>query len=61
VLGTVEAMSSRIHTGAPMVNHVVGREMRELRASLEVMEAMQRRTHAAEDVSNAEREEIEFE
>jgi hypothetical protein len=39
----------------------VGREMRELRARLEVMEAMQRRTHAVEDASDVESEKIEVE
>jgi hypothetical protein len=61
VLGTVEAMSSRIRTGPPIENRVVGREVRELRARLEAMEAMQRRTPVAEDVSDAESEEIEVE
>jgi hypothetical protein len=61
VLGTVEAMSSRIRTGPPMENLVVGREMRELYTILEAMEAIQRRTPAAEDVSDAESEEIEVE
>jgi hypothetical protein len=44
-----------------MENRVVGREMRELYERLEAMEAIQRRTHVTEDVSDAEREEIEVE
>jgi hypothetical protein len=61
VLGTVEAMPPRIRTGPPIENRVVGREVRELRARLEAMEAMQRRTPTTEDVSDAESEEIEVE
>ena len=56
MLGIVEAMSLRIHIRAPIENCVVGREVRELRARLEAMEAMQRRTPVAEYVSNVERE-----
>ena len=44
-----------------MENHVVEREVRELRARLEAMEAMQRRTPSTEDVSEEESEEIEVE
>jgi hypothetical protein len=61
VLGTVEAMSLRVRTGPPIANRVVGREMRELHARLEAMEAMQRRTPVAEDVSDVESEEVEVE
>ena len=53
VLGTVEAMSPRVHVEPPLENRVVGREMRELRARLEAMEAMQKRTPTAEDASDA--------
>jgi hypothetical protein len=61
VLGIVEAMSPRICTGPPITNRAVGREVREIHARLEVMEAMKRRTPAVEDVSDAESEEIEVE
>jgi hypothetical protein len=54
-------MSPRILVDPPILNHVVGREMRELHTRLEVMEAMQRRTPAAEDISDAESKEIEVE
>jgi hypothetical protein len=61
VLGEVEIMPPRIHVDPPIVNHVVGREVRELHARLEAMEAMQRRKSAAGDISDAESEEIEVE
>jgi hypothetical protein len=54
-------MSPRIHVYPPMENRVVGREMRELCARLEAMEAMKRRTPTIEDVIDAESEELEFE
>jgi hypothetical protein len=46
---------------APLANHVVEREMRELHSRLETMEAMQRRTPDVGDVSEAESEEVEVE
>jgi hypothetical protein len=61
VLEIVEIMSSRIPVDPPIVNRVVGREMRELRARLEAMEAMQRKAPVARDVSDAKSEEIEIE
>jgi hypothetical protein len=61
VLGAVEIMLPRICVDPPIVNHFVGREVRKLRASLEVMEAMQRRTPTVEDVSDVESEEVEVE
>jgi hypothetical protein len=61
VLEIVEIMSSRILVDPPIVNHVVGREMRELHTRLEVMEAMQRRTPTTGDISDAESKEIEVE
>jgi hypothetical protein len=45
----------------PVANRVVEREMRELCARLEVMEAVQRRAPDVGDVSDAESEEIEVE
>jgi hypothetical protein len=42
----------------PLANRVVEREMRELRARLEVMEAAQRRAPDAGDISDAESEEV---
>jgi hypothetical protein len=61
VLENVEAMSSRVCIGPPIENRVVGREVRDLCARLEVMEEIQRRTYATRDLSDAESEEIEFE
>jgi hypothetical protein len=61
VLGTVEIMPPRIHVVPPIVNYVVGREVRELHARLEAMEVMKRRTSVTGDVSDAESEEIEVE
>jgi hypothetical protein len=61
VLETVGIMSPRIHVVPPIVNRVVEREMRELRARLETMKEMQRRTPVAGDLSDAKREEIEVE
>jgi hypothetical protein len=61
VLGIVEAMSSRVRAGPPIENCVVGREVREICARLEVMEAMQRRAPAAQDDSDVENEEVEIE
>jgi hypothetical protein len=61
VLEIVEIMPLRIRVDPPMENHVVGREMREICARLEAMEAMQRRTHVAEDVSDEKIEEVEVE
>jgi glucose-6-phosphate isomerase len=46
---------------APLTNRVVEREMRELHARLETMEATQRRAPNVRDVSDAESEEIEVE
>jgi hypothetical protein len=46
---------------APLANHVVEREMLELRARLETMEATQRRAPDIGDVSEAESEEVEVE
>jgi hypothetical protein len=45
----------------PLANRVVEREMRELRARLEAMEAAQRRAPDAGDISDAESEEVEVE
>jgi hypothetical protein len=45
----------------PLANRAVEREMRELRARLEAMEAAQRRAPDAGDVSDAESEEVEVE
>jgi hypothetical protein len=45
----------------PLANRVVEREMRELRARLETMEATQRRAPDVGDVSDAESEEVEVE
>jgi hypothetical protein len=61
VLRIVEVMPPRVRTRPPIANRAIGREMRELHARLEVMEAMQRRTPTIEDVSDAESEEIEVE
>jgi hypothetical protein len=61
VLGVVEIMPPRIHIDPPIVNCVVGREVRELCTRLEAMEAIQRRKFVAGDVSDAESEEIEVE
>jgi hypothetical protein len=58
VLRTIEEMPLRIRTGPPMENLSLGRGVRELRVRLEAMESMQRRKPTAEDVSDAEREEI---
>jgi hypothetical protein len=46
---------------SPLANHVVEREMRELRAQLETMEATQRRAPDVGDVSDAKSEEVEVE
>jgi hypothetical protein len=46
---------------APLSNRVVEREMRELHARLETMEAVQRRETNAGDVSEEESEEVEVE
>jgi hypothetical protein len=45
----------------PLANHVVEREMRELHARMEAMEATQRRAPDIGDVSDAESEEVEVE
>ena len=45
----------------PLANWVVEREMRELCAILEAMEAVQRRAPDVGDISNAESEEVEVE
>jgi hypothetical protein len=45
----------------PLANRAVEREMRELRARLEAMEAAQRRVHDARDINDAESEEVEVE
>jgi hypothetical protein len=42
----------------PLANRVVEREMRELRAQLETMEAAQRRAPDVGDVSDAKSEEV---
>ena len=56
VLEIVEIMPPRIHVDPPMENRVVGREMREIHARLEKMEAMQKRKPTIEDISDAESE-----
>jgi hypothetical protein len=61
VLGTVKIMPPRIRVDPPIVNRAVGREVREIHARLEVMEAMQRRTLVAEDIGDEESEEVEVE
>jgi len=61
VLETVEIMLLRIHVDPPIVNRSIGREMRDLHARLEAMEAMQRRTHVTGDFNDAESKEIEVE
>jgi hypothetical protein len=43
----------------PLSNRAMEREMREIRARLEVMEVAQRRAPDVVDVSNAESEEVE--
>jgi hypothetical protein len=45
----------------PLSNRVVEREMRELRARLEVMEEAQRRAPDAGDINDAESGEVEVE
>jgi hypothetical protein len=45
----------------PLTNHVVKREMRELHARLEAMEATQRREPDAVDVSDADSTDVEVE
>jgi hypothetical protein len=54
-------MPPRRHVEPPIANRVVEREMRELRAILEAMEATQRRAPDVGDISDAESEEIEVE
>jgi hypothetical protein len=61
VLGTIEIMLPRICVDTPIVNCFVGREVRELHARLEALEAMERRTSTARDIIDAESEEIEVE
>jgi hypothetical protein len=58
---TVNTMPLRRRGEPPLANHVVEREMRELRARIEVMEAAQRRELDVGDVSDAESEDIEVE
>jgi hypothetical protein len=54
-------MPPRRRGEAPLANRVVEREMRELHARLETMEATQRRAPDVGDVSDAESEEVEVE
>jgi hypothetical protein len=54
-------MPPRRHVEPPISNRIVEREMRELRARLEVMEATQRRAPDVGDISEEESEEIEVE
>jgi hypothetical protein len=58
VLGAIEIIPPRICVDPPIVNCVVGREVRELHLRLEAMEEMQRRTYVARDMSDVESEEI---
>jgi hypothetical protein len=57
----VSTMLPRRHAEPPIANRAVEREMRELCVRLDVMDTVQSREPNVGDVSDAEREEIEFE
>jgi hypothetical protein len=60
-IGEKGGLHQVVRVEPPLANRIVEREMRELRARLEAMEAVQRRAPDAGDISDAESEEIEVE